>query len=631
MDEQLPSVSQSGVANLPNRSTPTLPSLGFGAGVVQGLEQFSETTIGRAERYLQAQRGSEVTAQQFEGSAWQGLGLKWRPGITTGELTAALEAQRRAQERQQFTERATAMGMVGEFAGGLAASVADPINLLPIGALNLTRGVVANAIRLGAVNAGIEAATGVPAEYYLQNYVEQQSYTAADALASVVMAGVLGGALGGGGVAVNRLLNMNRALQLPTDSSPAPSQPLSQSPADAQATLSAAPQQPAPTALADAARAQGLGVPEAAAPLTQTAPAPGTIANAADPNAPIERDGIRFPNRDAAEAYFYDPNVPSSREWAAGVGLKSVDEAREVSALYRQAVNNNRGSSPTTELNVAPTLAAVADPTFSKPPSARPDQRQNIEMELKLRGVPDSDKLTAAQKQQKQTALREIQARDAQSQHSTEFIDRAPQDEPPSPVFDVDVRTGEITETRVTDWWGNQVRANREGASGSNLRSDATANLLNNLRILEPEQFHYLLQRHLDDGWLSALSDATGLSGDGRVEWITNITESLFPNRAEAPPQARASAMVEDMQRVGRETRAREAAQAILRGEPNQAQAHLQGIGEVRSEADILQALEGKFGRDTMLAFQKELAGDVQTIQRTRQATLEAAICLIGG
>jgi hypothetical protein len=587
------------------------PSYGFWDGIARASDAFADTTIGRLNRFTTSRSGRRLSEQEFNESGYADMGIRWNPGMTTGELQTVLEARERQQQQQTFNDRSTIAGAIGEFVGGFGASLLDPVNLIPLGSLNIGRGLMSNVLRMGAANAAIELTTGVPAEAYVRG-IEQQFYTWTDGLTSVGMAAAVGAAFAGGAFGINRLMNMNRGVRLPNeaafgalpdtqwDAQPAPD-----------STVSAAPNNPTP-----------LG-------MDRETPAVYAVGG------PVEVGGIRFPNQQAADFYFFDRNSPQSRDLARTLGFADLESAEQAVALYRRSVLESNSGIPEGQLRVAGQLDVIDTQTLPRAAALDPVSIQDVEMELKLRNVDLSAKLTAAQRILAVDQLQEILVNraEAAAQRSS-FDNPIPVTEPERGVIGLSSK-GELREYSTSEWWARQQRANLEGgAMGGNLRRNASERMYQALRTLEPEQLDWLLVRRMDTEFLRMINEHTGLAGTERVEYIENIRRSLHKRGSNATtitPEARAQAELQAQRQAIVNQRVERAAAQLRELKPEQASAVISGLGEIRSADDLMRALESKYGKQQLAQIMPLLEPELRRAQNTKEAIEQTAICLLGG
>jgi len=535
----------------------------------QGL---TDTSVGRLSRIFSAQGGEEVTEEQFRGSVYESMGLKWRPGITDEELSTAWAARIRAEQNTAFQRRATGAGSVGGLIAQFGGNILDPINLIPFGGgLTAGRAFASTVLRMGAANAGLELLTGVPLEYLARSY-EQQSYTFADAAMAVGMGAAVGGVFGAAGYAFRGLRDMYRAMRLPDEAG-------------------------APNTLPRHANA-----PEA-------------------PRAEVEINNIRFPNRESAALYNFNRNTLEGQTLAQRLGFETLDQAEAAAAAYRRRVENAVQARGDANAPVrAPDITREVTEQVAPPYFTDVRQVDSIKTQLEKQGVQFSDNPTAGERVAMAESLREAQIQQARIEASrSTFDDAPPLTEPAQPVIDLYPNRNQLRESSVSDWWRRQ-----EGGTPQQQ--------LEALKVLSPQQLDWLLARKLDYATLQKLSDATGQPGGNATDFYNNIRRATH-NRGETPPQVRNEPAAEMDARLQQQIaeRARLAQQLLNDFNPQGARTVLSGLGDVKSIDDVMAGLKHRYGSENVERIFQLYRDDFDAIARTPYAVRDYLKCVLGG
>lgn len=643
------------------------PQVGFPQGAGVGFTEGLESTIpGLGYRHLRTLGGARISKEEFEQSVYAKSGLTWNNRMTWAEADAAYEAKIDKELYDDVSRRMTTAGRVGEFVGGFAGAVLDPVNLLPLGTVNVARGFAYNVAKIGAVNAAIEATLYQPLEAYVTRR-EQQPYTASQYALNVAMAAGVGGLFGaiGRGLAgafEDRTLRLGELGESrpPIDNGPTQTVPLTPSQTPLQAPTSAVQGQGGATAPQLA--------PNSAAAAPQTTQAGGTMPPLVAQDATTAT--IRFPDANHQRFYNIDPTNPADLAWLdrTGYTLADVGTYREAVERRLKTLDGATGADKSipaphiNSVNFERSTRAFTDPTFA-------DNVQQRFKQLESTGQLKQENSNLARDRVLQE---EQQARAQRLAEQDDPMRPVPEKEPEEGVLMLSTSEktyGEVKEVSMKEWlrrlfnpaFGEgltrratkyaKLRDTKVGTGSQDARlglrkqvdytvfervPDWESKFITKLQRLTPEQLDYALYRLINEAEIGNLTKHLGGTPTTREANARFIQEQIQPRGREfTPPSNLADRTIDAMsaERVA-ELQARLDAEAkLVNSDAVAAHDALTGVDTVKTAADADKFVRDRFPVEALSANDPAAAKAAQRIERLQKrqkAILDTMACLIG-
>lgn len=590
-----------------------------GIGLEQGVENTSVGLLARLSNPIQGL--TPLSKEDFDATPYfADSGLAYRPGMTREEALDLAQVHTDNQHYEQVYDRATTAGKLGWWAGNLTGGLADPINLLPVGAGFEVGGSVLRAMTAGAVTqAGLGAAVYGPLEAGVARK-EQYPFGVDDYVRTVytgALMGALFGAIGHVGAA-QELPNLTKALAEPARIEP---------PAAAPAEF--------------AEHMEGFGESGAEEIHTPT-PQPELEAPRTDGTGNAK---VVFP--DAAHELLYNFNKDTATPEQLSTlekhfGVQGADEVQARADAYREDTQwrvdhdkpdfDGRIPAPVSD-------SARVSETGSNPALNVMSENAAVARHLEERFATIDEPNTANAREQRDAILQEVLS--DRAEHSVD--DGVVPERDPGGVLDQRTskgNAGQVQEYSVGEWWRRQLRSVSEVSKG--FRDNAPETLFNKLQRLTPEQFRWLAHEHMSQSALEVLYSKF-------VKPIDEANTVSRPRMAEELYRAVRDEAEGTLPTTGREyidrrieaERAQIAKEALDREMANRgnepvgdALDKFDRVAEVNSPEDAAKLIneQGYLEkvREEQPAAVKNIQDDLEKIKSKKQAWIEAALCLLG-
>lgn len=634
----------------PEKLEPQLgrPNVGFWEGAGIGFQQGLDSTIpGLGLRHLKTIGGARISKEEFEQTAYARSGLKWNNRMTWAEADAAYEAKIDKELYDDATKRMTGGGKVGEFAGSFAGAVLDPVNLLPLGSINVARGFATNVAKMGAINAALEATLYQPIEGYVTTR-EQQPYSASQYALNVAMAAGIGGLFGGAGYSISKLLE-NRALRLGElgESTPA----IDNGPVQAIPNQADGMPLNAPTSAVERAGASQAPqlAPNAANATPVNTAQNSTIAQTAQD---LGSTNIRFPDANHQRFYNIDPNKVEDLDWldSTGYTLADVGTYREAVARRIKDQESPRAKEDTVpaphinSVNFERTSKVFTDPDFAEGVQARITQvAKTPEAVLKAQAKNNKIWDTTVYDRYERVLQEEQQGRAERMAALDDPQRPVPVREPEEGVLTLSRSKDEpdtIKELSVKEWLRRTMSSDPylsqtsiNGPEGRRLNWEPA--LITRLQRLTPEQMDYALFRLINEADLNDMTKHLGGTPVSREANARFIQEQIQPRGREYTPSDVSSRVdaADEAEHMADLHKRLDAEEALVNTDAVKAHDAFIGIDTVKTAADADKFLRDRFDVDQLKEERPAAAlaaKNLERLQKRQTAILETMACLLG-
>jgi hypothetical protein len=630
------------------------PEVGFWQGAATGFDQGLASTVpGMAMRHLKSVAGAKMSKEEFDQSVYPSKGITWNNRMTWAEADSAYQARVDKEVYDDVSTRMTTGGKVGEFAGGFAGSALDPVNLLPLGGINVARGFAFNIAKMGAVNAALEATLYSPAEMALKSKEQMPTGGFNQYISNVALSAAIGGMFGAAGRGIAAMLD-NTSLRL-GEQGELGTRTLD--PALVQTATIEAPAAPLGAPLqAPTSVLQASSVPSSAS-ATPNAPTAAPSAPKTRGQKPVvtpydnrQMDiGIRFPDEDHKRLYNLDPNKPDDLAWLAGNGLNVEDFNAYRSAVDRRVRGQReavtRDGSAEREVP-APMLSGV-NLSHSRRSFTDPDLADNIQRRFDITSADTT----------KNSPLRDKILQEELTARAKELAAQTPKDAPiPKQMPEEGVlvqRTsdgniGKVGEIPLNEWYRrifnpafDETIMRKEGKGGPGeavsfeRRENWEGTLANKLQRLTPEQLDYTLFNLMNKSDVEALARHFGVA-EGDLTAQTRAVQEAIQPRGEAVRETTnrgADRAIEDVltsRSADAQARLDAEAKAVNTVDANDA---LTGIANIKTGQDAVTFISREFDLAKLRETSPETAKLVDRISRLdkkQEAVMRTMACLLG-
>lgn len=628
--------------------------VGFWKGAATGFEQGIESTIpGLAYRHLKTTVGAKISEDEFNASIYPSAGITWSNNMTWAAAQAAYDARIDKQNYDDVANRMTGAGKFGEFVGGFAGAALDPVNLLPMGTANVSRSFLSNVMRVGAVNAALEAGLYQPYEHLVHKAEQMPTNTPSQYAMNVALAAGIGGMFGALGHGIEKWAE-NSALKLgklgesvadsrdltpvtaaPTDAPRTPLQPDTapvQRSADAPASATA-PQAPAASPRADA----------------NTALAPNAKGAGARPD--IE---IRFPDAAHERLFKLDITKPEDLAWLEGNGFTLEDYKTYRSATMRRVEDQRKtvASNVNAERSVpAPLFSGINENPNVFHNFTDPDLAQMVQRRFDL---------TASDKS-KTSPAREAILQDELVTRANQLASHTSKDAPvPEKMPSEGVlmqrtssgREGTVAEYPLDEWYRrifhpnfseeitrkntHKILKTGETQVAFERRPNWQDPLVAKLQRLTPEQLDYTLHRMMNPSDVEALAKHLNIEGGDNATRARAIQEAIQPRGGEPLTPSRVAdraVAAEEAGRIAEMHKRVEAEGKAVQDSATVAHDELTGVASVNNAAEAESFIKQRFDIAKLRAATPEAEKAAQAIERIskkQEAIMRTMACILG-
>jgi hypothetical protein len=633
------------------------PSVGFMEGAGIGFREGLNSTIpGLALRHLKTLPGARINEEEFNNTIYPSAGITWNNRMTWAEAQSAYDARTDKQVYDDAARRMTTGGKAGEIVGNLGGGILDPVNLLPLGGMNLAAGFLRNVARVGAANAALEASLYQPLEAAIASK-EQMPYTASQYAMNVALAGAIGGIFGGGAYGIAKFLE-TRALRL---GELGQSTTETADPALVQRIAIDAPNSPqeAPTSVlqqptAPVASATTPNAPNAPVRQLETAPtvaenSAGLGSNTASVSSGTTRQeiAVRFPDADHQRLYNIDINNPQDRAWLelTGYTLEDVN-------TYREAVQRRiDGQEQVLKRGAEPEVPAprIMEVNLDKSSGVYSDQTFAMSLQDRFNTVsPNENKYEANRKILQEELQRRAEFLAQQDDPSRPVPNREPREGVLDQSFSKD-NEGQVVELPVREWLRRQfnpafgetiMRKEGKGGPGEAVsyarRPDWENNLLKALQRLTPEQLDYTLHHLLNESDLAALTRKLDGTPADTVANARFVQEQIQPRGSEAyggATLADRTIEAENIERLAELHRRLDEEARAVNTSATDGHDKLTGIDAVKSPQDAAKFIAERYEVEklrTMSPDAERAARNLERLQKKQSAIVQTMACLLG-